>query len=724
MHTTDTTNHKTLSTSAAADLLAWVLAGAASGGAYVAADALVRFQYVGANPHGWFWSVHAAGAFSLFASLGIIAGFSLWLLYLLQPDAKLLTSLHQATRRAAILRRVLLQCFAGVVAAYWVAVASCEDWKTFVSGVCLLGAFVFFACLVAFGPIVADVVNTFEHRTPHLMHFPGVLLSVSCGLLGSGFAWADWSVLNSLYPRFHALLELMAVVCWLLSMRVLLRIALRRIHQYTLLAFLASVLGCLAVLYVVAGGPAWSSTKLEHTAIHRVFVGRFLVAVRCSDLLSPVIGITRGDPGQSRCTFSTLGAPSDEKCPVDWEPCAGAFADEAVRSALPAKPNIVVFYVDTLRADTASDPGIMPNMAEFAQTSVDFSRTYSTGSNTFYAVPQMIFGTYDASDVGKRDAVSVARSLGLRTALVVSSKHSAVSRVLPYLRFEETIEIVESGPETVDFFKADSAVISSGLIADASLDWINNTKDSQFFLWQHHGNLHEWLHIDESLILGHSTGAVQLRSDRDRYNAVAAIVDAAFGRFIRGIDAMGMVDNTIVMVVSDHGEALGERGYRIHTQFLWESLVRVPLFIRIPGVSPQVVDSATSVIDIAPTIARVLSHNASLAPYHGEDLLAQLGPAPPKRRFPILMRSQRHFKRAAAMVGVVDDAARRKLVLPLSTNLPELYDLSDPEPDEVNLAQTEPSVVKRLLAVVREGPLNPAASTAHEHCARMRPGTE
>ena len=51
--------------------------------------------------------------------------------------------------------------------------------------------------------------------------------------------------------------------------------------------------------------------------------------------------------------------------------------------------NVIVYYVDTLRNDVARDPSLMPNFARFADSSLDFTRAYATGSDTLRSLPAL-----------------------------------------------------------------------------------------------------------------------------------------------------------------------------------------------------------------------------------------------------------------------------------------------------------------------------------------------
>lgn len=92
------------------------------------------------------------------------------------------------------------------------------------------------------------------------------------------------------------------------------------------------------------------------------------------------------------------------------------------------------------------------------------------------------------------------------------------------------------------------------------------------------------------------------RFPQDPYQGEIAAVDAALGRFLDRARDRLPEDDTLVVVVGDHGEALGEHGEPTHGFFLYESTVRVPWVVAGPGIAPRVVFGPVGLVDLAPTV--------------------------------------------------------------------------------------------------------------------------
>lgn len=103
--------------------------------------------------------------------------------------------------------------------------------------------------------------------------------------------------------------------------------------------------------------------------------------------------------------------------------------------------------------------------------------------------------------------------------------------------------------------------------------------------------------------LGGEVVQSQLNTRRMNYDAYIANVDAEFGRIIAALESQGQLDNTYVIVTSDHGESF-ERGLDGHiSPLLFEPLTHIPLLVAAPGqTARQDVTTPTSCVDILPTL--------------------------------------------------------------------------------------------------------------------------
>ncbi|MGH9517881.1 MAG: sulfatase [Terriglobales bacterium] len=117
----------------------------------------------------------------------------------------------------------------------------------------------------------------------------------------------------------------------------------------------------------------------------------------------------------------------------------------------------------------------------------------------------------------------------------------------------------------------------------------------------------------------------------DEYDAGVKYTDDFIGRLLQGLESLGVLNNTIVIVTSDHGEALGDHGLSFHGAALYWDLVHVPLIFSWPGHLPQGVrvEQPVANADIANTVLSMI--DAKENPFPGPTLAELWGQSVPKQ---------------------------------------------------------------------------------------------
>lgn len=125
------------------------------------------------------------------------------------------------------------------------------------------------------------------------------------------------------------------------------------------------------------------------------------------------------------------------------------------------------------------------------------------------------------------------------------------------------------------------------------------------------------------------------KSLRHAYFASATYADTALGIILNGLEKSGKKDNTIVIIMGDHGYQLGEKD-RLGKAALWRGATRTPMLIKVPGKPMGVFKDPVSMIDIYPTLIDILNIKAphQLA---GESLVPQINNPKTKRDIPVII---------------------------------------------------------------------------------------
>ena len=136
-------------------------------------------------------------------------------------------------------------------------------------------------------------------------------------------------------------------------------------------------------------------------------------------------------------------------------------------------------------------------------------------------------------------------------------------------------------------------------VVDQALPWIEQAKDAPFFAWVHLYDAHSPYKPPEPFATKYKAHP---------YNGEIAFADSQVGRVIAKLQQLGLYDRTVIMVMGDHGESLGDHGEAAHGFFIYNSTMHVPFAIRAPFSLTghrEVADPVRSV-DVMPTALDLL----------------------------------------------------------------------------------------------------------------------
>ncbi len=227
-----------------------------------------------------------------------------------------------------------------------------------------------------------------------------------------------------------------------------------------------------------------------------------------------------------------------------------------------------------------------------------------------------------------------------------------------------------------------------------------------------------WLHLYEPHFPYAPPSPFAERFGNDPYQGDVAAADGALGPILEPILDAGDAGDTLVVLTSDHGEALGEHGEATHGIFAYEATLAVPLIFYQPRLlTSRVVEQPARHVDLMPTILDALGV-APPAGLAGRSLLALAGggseKTAPATYFEAL--SGQLNRGWAPLFGVIQDGAKY-----IDLPIPELYDLADDPREERNLAAAEPGRLAELRAVLAPlRALDPGAAPSPESAETRR----
>jgi choline-sulfatase len=170
------------------------------------------------------------------------------------------------------------------------------------------------------------------------------------------------------------------------------------------------------------------------------------------------------------------------------------------------------------------------------------------------------------------------------------------------------------------------------------------------------------------------------------YDADIRSADDALGEFFAGLKTRGVWDAGVVVVTSDHGEEFSDHGGMEHNHTLYDEMLRVPLVVKGPGLTPGVVEAQTQAVDLLPTLAFLAGRPVEPDEVQGLNI------------WPLLQRRGRAEPYAYAEIVGRRFALRTrewKLISSLQGGR-QLFDLRRDPQERENLARETPAVVAQL----------------------------
>jgi arylsulfatase A-like enzyme len=302
-----------------------------------------------------------------------------------------------------------------------------------------------------------------------------------------------------------------------------------------------------------------------------------------------------------------------------WMMTAAALAAVSAGCAV-APPNVIVITLDTTRADRLAPYGFMdapmPALEQLANEGAVFLQASSVAPLTLPAHASLFtgllpphHGVRDNADPPLADGTTTLaetlRARGYRTGAFVASV--VLDRDRGLAQGFETYHGVTASTDS----GASGRQRRADAVIDDALRWLDTVGESRFFLWAHLYDAHRPYDAPEPY---------RSRYAHDPYVGEIAFMDGEIGRLLRDLERRRLLDRTVIVVAGDHGESLGDHGESDHGVFVYESVLRVPLIIRGPGVAPARISEVVRLTDVMPTVLDLVSVEAE--PGDGASLTA------------------------------------------------------------------------------------------------------
>ncbi|MCP4614552.1 MAG: sulfatase [Planctomycetes bacterium] len=414
-------------------------------------------------------------------------------------------------------------------------------------------------------------------------------------------------------------------------------------------------------------------------------------------------------------------------------------------------PNVVLLTIDALRSDHLGCRKTTPYIDRLVKKGVSFSHAFANGPTTPFSFPSILASVYpfqiDGIGLPHQGFKTIAEVLGQSGYSTAGfSPNDFVSRIYNYDRgFDTFIDlqnwsagrdkarrqitgIVKQWPKVHQFARAVSRWLPRGdhtftewnaeSILSQAAQWLRERDSSDsFFLWCHFNDVHhpweprpsylEHLNVDrispkraKKLVhkllddpddVWSNVTPREMQTAIDLYDAALAYTDERIDQFIKThID----LDQTLVIITSDHGEEFGEHG-GFHRNKPYDEMLHVPLIMAgLDLPEGTIIDSQVPLIDLPPTIVE-LCGLSKVEELRGISLVPLIA-GDREDRTVIASYNRRLVEGKSAPEGEVFIIRENGWKFILRENGDELYDTRSDTQEKDNLLQQQPQVAQNL----------------------------
>jgi arylsulfatase A-like enzyme/Tfp pilus assembly protein PilF len=277
-----------------------------------------------------------------------------------------------------------------------------------------------------------------------------------------------------------------------------------------------------------------------------------------------------------------------------------------------AKPrNVLLITLDTMRADRIGAYGYAaartPHLDALAKNGVRFDDATAPAPITGPAHTAILTGLHPAR-LGVRDNVITPLPSGATTlAEMLSAQGFATGGFVGAFILDRPYGFAQGFETFRGFTRVDSGTEANAertgdtVVNDAS-QWIGGLDSGKPFFG--------WVHLYDAHLQYRPPAPFE-----QTYDGEVAFVDQQVGRLLDAVRAQGLLDGTLIVVIGDHGESLGEHGEEGHGIFLYDAVLRVPFIVSGSGVPAGLtIGEQVRALDVVPTILDLLGIPAGDTP--------------------------------------------------------------------------------------------------------------
>jgi arylsulfatase A-like enzyme/cytochrome c-type biogenesis protein CcmH/NrfG len=359
--------------------------------------------------------------------------------------------------------------------------------------------------------------------------------------------------------------------------------------------------------------------------------------------------------------------------------------------------NLLVITLDTMRADRIGAYGYAraktPHLDGLAKKGIAFADCYSPVPLTLPAHCSLFTGRYPIGHRVRDNGTFFLSDTEITLAEMMKSKGydtcAVIASFVLMAKFglNQGFSVYDDSLDANELLRNFYSEIAADVVYTKFEQWFRNREEKSFFAWVHFYDPHlpyappaEYQNEGDSL--------------SDLYDGEVAYTDVYVGKIIQDLENQGVLSNTLIVIVGDHGEAFGEHQEYGHSVFCYEENLKVPLIFYNPRLFPEgsVVEERVSLIDIMPSLLAMFGMDTPSS-VQGKSFTGMLAGRKERGERPFYIESMygKETLGWAPLAGIID--GRYKYI---SLPDPELYDLEKDNQERSNLFSKKNDIAENL----------------------------
>jgi arylsulfatase A-like enzyme/Flp pilus assembly protein TadD len=359
--------------------------------------------------------------------------------------------------------------------------------------------------------------------------------------------------------------------------------------------------------------------------------------------------------------------------------------------------NLLVITLDTMRSDRIGSYGYTkantPNLDDLARRGVMFENCYAPVPLTLPAHCSLFTGRYPLGHRVRDNGTFFLSDAEVTLAEMMKNNgydtYAVIASFVLMAKFglDQGFSVYDDSLDANELLYNFYSEITAEAVHAKFRKWFRNREEKNFFAWVHFYDPHapydpppEYQNNSDSL--------------SDLYDGEVAFTDVYVGKIIQDLKNENMLENTLIVIVGDHGEALGEHQEYGHSVFCYEENLKVPLIFYNPRLFPEglLVENRVCLIDIMPSLIEMFGMD-SLESFQGESFTRMLSGGKEKKNRSYYVESMygRETLGWAPLAGIIDGPYKY-----ISLPEPELYDLEKDRRERNNLFPVKKNIARDM----------------------------